>query len=48
VSGRAGRRLLLGYVAGPSGVSLDVKVYGMSAASLDDNREVRLAMPLEQ
>jgi len=39
---RAGERLLLGYVAGPAGALANLKVYGLSASGLDDNREVRL------
>jgi hypothetical protein len=42
LSVRAGERLLLGYVAGPTGASANLKVYGMSASGLDDDREVRL------
>jgi hypothetical protein len=42
VSVRAGERLLLGYVVGPTGASANLKVYGVSASGLDDNREVRL------
>ena len=42
VSVRAGERLLLGYVAGPVGVSANLKVYGVSASGLDDDRAVRL------
>jgi hypothetical protein len=45
VSVRAGERLLLGYVAGPAGASANLKVYGISASGLDDNREVRLDAP---
>ena len=45
VSVRAGERLLLGYVAGPTGASADLKLYGISASGLDDNREVRLEAP---
>jgi hypothetical protein len=42
VSVRAGERLLLGYVTGPAGALANLKVYGVSASGLDDNREVRL------
>ena len=42
MSVRAGERLLLGYVVGPAGATANLKVYGMSASGLDDNREVRL------
>jgi uncharacterized repeat protein (TIGR01451 family) len=42
VSVRAGERLLLGYVTGPTGAAANLKVYGASASGLDDNREVRL------
>jgi hypothetical protein len=42
VSVRAGGRLLLGCVAGPAGALANLRVYGMSASGLDDNREVRL------
>jgi hypothetical protein len=42
---QAGERLLLGYVAGPAGSLADLKVYGMSASGVDDNREVRLDAP---
>jgi hypothetical protein len=42
LSVRAGERLLLGYVVGPAGALANLKVYGMSASGLDDNREVRL------
>jgi hypothetical protein len=45
VSVRAGERLLLGYVAGPVGASANLKVYGISASGLDDNREVSLEAP---
>jgi hypothetical protein len=45
VSVRAGERLLLGYVEGPAGVTANLKVYGVSASGLDDNREVRLDAP---
>jgi hypothetical protein len=45
VNVRAGERLLLGYVAGPTGASANLKVYGMSGSGLDDNREVRLGAP---
>jgi hypothetical protein len=39
----AGSRLLLGYIVPPSGASPNLEIYGMSAAGLDDNREVRLS-----
>jgi hypothetical protein len=45
VSVRAGDRLLLGYVVGPEGASANLKIYGVSASGLDDNREVRLDAP---
>jgi hypothetical protein len=45
VSVRAGERLLLGYVAAPAGASSNLRVYGISASGLDDNREVRLDAP---
>jgi hypothetical protein len=45
VSIRAGARLLLGYVTGPKGMAPNLKVYGGSATTLDDNREVRLDAP---
>ena len=45
VSIRAGEWLLLGYVAGPPGALANLKVYGVSASGLDDNREVRLEAP---
>jgi hypothetical protein len=38
----AGEQLLLGYVAGPAGALASLKVYGLSASGLDDDREVRL------
>jgi hypothetical protein len=38
----AGERILLGYVEGPAGALANLKVYGLSASGLDDNREVRL------
>jgi len=44
VSVRAGERLLLGYVAGPPGAVRNLEVYGLSAAGLDDNRDVRLEL----
>jgi uncharacterized repeat protein (TIGR01451 family) len=47
VSVPAGRRLLLGYVTGPAGALVNLKVYGVSASGLDDNREVRLDAPTE-
>jgi uncharacterized repeat protein (TIGR01451 family) len=45
VTVRAGERLLLGYVEGPVGASANLKVYGISASGLDDNREVSLEAP---
>jgi hypothetical protein len=42
LSVRAGERLLLGYVEAPAGALANLKVYGVSASRLDDNREVRL------
>ena len=42
---KAGNRLLLGYVAGPAAAMANLKVFGLSAAGLVDNREVRLAPP---
>jgi len=39
---RAGQRVLLGYVVGPAGSAANLKVFGMSAASLSDNQEVGL------
>lgn len=45
MSVRAGERLLLGYVEGPASASANLKVYGVSASGLDDNREVRLEVP---
>ena len=42
VTVRAGERLLLGYVTGPVGMSANLRVYGVSAIGLGDNREVRL------
>ena len=45
VTVRAGERLLLGYVTGPVGMSANLRVYGVSASGLDDNREVRLDVP---
>jgi hypothetical protein len=35
----------LGYVEGPASASANLKVYGVSASGLDDNREVRLEVP---
>jgi photosystem II stability/assembly factor-like uncharacterized protein len=43
LSVQAGERLLLGYVSGPAGALAGVKVYGVSASSLDDER----ALPIE-
>jgi hypothetical protein len=40
VSIRAGERVLLGYVVGPTGARLNLEVYGISASGLDDDREV--------
>ena len=45
VSVRLGERLLLGYIAGPPEALANLKVYGVSASRLDDNREVRLNAP---
>jgi uncharacterized repeat protein (TIGR01451 family) len=45
VSVRAGERLLLGFVEGPTGVSANLRVYGASASGVGDNREVRLDTP---
>ena len=42
VSVRPGERFLLGYAAGPAGTLANLRVYGISASGLDDNREVRL------
>ena len=39
---QAGKRRLLGYVSGPAGISEALKVFGVSATGLDDEREVRL------
>jgi uncharacterized repeat protein (TIGR01451 family) len=41
----AGQRLLLGYVEGPAGALANLKMYGVSASGLDDNREVLLDAP---
>jgi hypothetical protein len=38
----AGQRLLLGYVVGPSGSAASLKVFGVSASGLNDNRKVGL------
>ena len=35
---RPGQRILLGYVVGPAGMSANLKVFGMSASTLDDHR----------
>ena len=45
VTVRVGERLLLGYVTGPTGMSANLRVFGVSASGLDDNREVRLDAP---
>jgi hypothetical protein len=37
---RAGQRVLLGYVVGPTGSAANLKVFGVSAAGLNDNQEV--------
>jgi len=37
---RAGQRLLLGYVVGPAGSAANLRVFGVSAASLNDNQEI--------
>jgi hypothetical protein len=42
LSVRAEERILLGYVEGPAGALANLKMYGLSASGLDDNREVRL------
>ena len=39
---RAGQDLMLGYVVGPAGFASNLKVFGMSASSLDDSREIGL------
>jgi hypothetical protein len=39
---RAGQRLLLGYVVGPSGSAANLKVFNVSASGLNDNQEVGL------
>jgi len=39
---RAGQQLLLGYVVGPAGFAPNLKVFGLSASSLDDYREIGL------
>jgi hypothetical protein len=38
----AGQRLLLGYIVGPSGWAENLKVFGVSASGLTDNRLVGL------
>jgi hypothetical protein len=38
----AGRRLLLGYITGPAGYAANLKVFGVSAAGLNDRRDVSL------
>jgi hypothetical protein len=40
LSVQSGHRILLGYVVGPAGVSGRLAVYGLSASSLEDNREI--------
>jgi hypothetical protein len=45
VSVRAGQRLLLGYVEGPTGFEANLRVFGASASGVSDNRAVRLALP---
>jgi hypothetical protein len=42
---RAGDRLLLGYVSGPTGISTNLTVYGLSAIQLDDHSHVVLNAP---
>jgi Cohesin domain len=39
---RAGQRLLLGYIVGPSGSAANLKVFGVSAGGLNDRSEVGL------
>ena len=41
---KAGSRLLLGYVEGPTGVAAKLTVYGASGSGVSDHREVRLAV----
>ena len=41
----AGARMLLGYVEGPAGASAEWTVFGVSAASLEGEREVRIGAP---
>ena len=45
VTVRAGERLLLGYITGPTGAAANLKMFGLSAAGLDDNREIRRGSP---
>ena len=45
LSVQAGARLLLGYVEGPAGAPANWRVFGVSAAGLDDEREVRIGAP---
>jgi hypothetical protein len=39
---RAGERLLLGYVVGPSGSAANLRVFGTTAAGLDNKQEIGL------
>jgi hypothetical protein len=45
VNASMGESLLLGYVAGPAGALANVRVFGASAASLDESRKLTLAVP---
>ena len=42
VTATAGDRLLLGYIEGPAGALPGLQMYGLSATTLDDNRDVHL------
>jgi hypothetical protein len=42
LSVRAGERLVLGYVNGPAGLRANLRIHGVSAASLIDNTAVRI------
>jgi hypothetical protein len=42
VSVRAGEKALLGYVVAPAGVAGKLRIFGVSASGLDDNREIPL------
>jgi len=44
LSAPVGTRVLLGYVEGPAGSSGGWTVFGVSASSLNDNREIRIAL----